>query len=216
MKRASALIAALLVAGGVAAIGLRENRTKAEAPEAARSSAELATSTGTVGSGDDELRRLRAEVQSKDRIIRALMAGGAAKDATNAPLAAATTQPNERAAAASHARQVLDERLAATSASPFAAELEGALTAAMSTTALGTARIAERRCGGALCRVTVAADSPLALNTSIEALIDHLPKVMGASAIYEAEDGSRDVYLARTSDALALEASPPAAAPKTP
>jgi hypothetical protein len=137
----------------------------------------------------------------------------AAKDATNAALAAnAAKQASDRADPAAHARQVLDERIAATGSSPSAAELDGALTAAMSHAALGTARITERRCGGSLCRVTVAADSPTALNASIETLVDHLPKVMGASVVYEAEDGTRDVYLARTSDALAPEAPTSAAA----
>jgi hypothetical protein len=204
MKRASALIAALLVAVGFASLRLRESRAKAQGAEAARAPAELATSTGGAAPGDAELRRLRAEMQNKDRIIRELMASGAAQEATNAALAAnAARLANDRADPASHARQVLDERIAATSASASAAELEGALTATLSNDVLGTARVLERRCGGALCRVTLAADTPTALNGSIEALVDHLPKVMGASAIYEAEDGTRDVYLARTSDALA-------------
>ncbi|HVZ73466.1 MAG TPA: hypothetical protein VHJ20_13890 [Polyangia bacterium] len=202
MKRASVVMASLLVAAGVTALGLRESRTQADA----RASREVAPSNDATSSQNDEVARLRAEVQRKDHIIRDLVANGAVKDETNAALAAeAIQQANDRADPAGRARRLLDERIAATSSSPSAAELSSALAAALSTISLAPARVTEQRCGGTLCRVTLAADSPAAMNASLGALVDHLPKAMGASAIYETEDGARDVYMARTSDALALE-----------
>ncbi len=194
---------ALLVIGGSAAF-LRGRRAQAGATGAARSSDVVAASMD-----GDEVRQLRAELQTKDRLIRELVAQNVDKDAKNANLAAATVaaanRPTDREAALAHARQVLDERLAAPSAGSVA-ELEHAMAATLEPGAQSTARIAARRCNGAMCRVTLTADSPAAMNATIEAMMDHLPKVFGGSAVYDEEDGTRAIYLARSSDDLAIAA----------
>jgi hypothetical protein len=55
-----------------------------------------------------------------------------------------------------------------------------------------------------MCRVTLEGDSPAALNASIEALIDREPKTFAATAVYDVDDGTRALYLARSGDDLAI------------
>jgi hypothetical protein len=203
MKRASALLVAFLVAGGVSAAFFRGSRARAGASDTAGASSEPAA----IPTDGDEVQRLRAELQKKDQVIRALVAQGADKDTRAANLAAAAVAAASREAdreeALEHARQVLDERLAAPGAGSVA-ELEHAVAAMLDPGALGTTRVTSRRCNGAMCRVTLAGDTPAALNASIETLMDRQPKTFAGAVVYDAEDGTRALYLARSSDDLAI------------
>lgn len=200
MKRASALIVALLVSVGLGAFALRGSRARADATAATASPAPPASGES------DEVQRLRADLQNKDRIIRELVAQGAAKDVSNAALAAAAARPPAKEEALEHARAVLDERLAAPNVAGSAPELERALAAVLEPSVLGATRVTSRRCNGAMCRVTIAADSPAAMNASLEATMERLPKVFAGTAVYDAEDGTRALYVARSNDDLAIEA----------
>lgn len=169
-------------------------------------------STETAVSPDSsELERLRAELQTKNRVIRELTAQGVAKDATLAATVATTAaektaaMEKARQSATDAAREVLDGRLESGGA---AADLDRALDG-IDASKLGPARIASRRCGGSLCRLELTADSTAAMNTSLEALVERLPKTFGATTVYDTPDGARAVYLARTSDDLTIE--PPSA-----
>jgi hypothetical protein len=208
VKRASALLAALLVAGGFAALALRGSRARANGTEAAGPSAEPAAPNRGGAPDGEEVRRLRADLQTKDRIIRELVAQGAAKDADHAAMAAsaAAHRPTDREAALEHARQVLDERLAAPGGAGSPLELDRALTTALDPSALGATRVTSRRCNGTMCRVTIAADSAATMNASLEATMERLPKVFAGTAVYDADEGTRALYVARTNEDLAIDA----------
>jgi hypothetical protein len=199
MKRTVALPLVFGLALGGAALWAR-SRTVAPV-------ATTAAETTAAPDSSSEVERLRAELQAKNRVIRELTAQGVLKDATLAATVATTAAEKDaqmeraRRSATDAAREVLDGRLEAGAA---AADLDRALDG-IDTSKLGTARIASRRCGGSLCRLELTAESPAAMNTSIEALVERLPKTFGATTIYDTEDGTRAVYLARTSDDLATE-----------
>jgi hypothetical protein len=52
--------------------------------------------------------------------------------------------------------------------------------------------------------VALAADSPAAMNGSLEAVMVRLPKVFGGSAVYDGDDGTRALCLGRSSDDLRI------------
>jgi hypothetical protein len=198
MKRTIALPLVLGLALGGAALWARARAVTPAAPPPVEAAAP---------SDSSELERLRAEHQTKNRVIRELTAQGVAKDATLAATVATTAaektaaMEKARQSASDAAREVLDGRLEAGAA---AADLDRALDG-LDASKLGPARIASRRCGGSLCRLELTADSPAAMNTSLEALVERLPKTFGATTVYDTPDGARAVYLARTSDDLAIE-----------
>lgn len=202
MKRTIALPLVLGVALGGAALWARARSAPPAAPPAS------AEATGQPAPESTEVERLRAELATKNRVIRELTAQGVAKDATLAATVATTAAEKAaaiekaRRTAQEAAREVLDGRLESGGA---AADLERALDG-IDGSKLGAARIASRRCGGALCRLELTAESPDAMNTSIEALVERIPKTFGGTAVYDTEDGARAVYLARSSDDLTIEA----------
>jgi hypothetical protein len=151
--------------------------------------------------GSAEIRRLRAELQTKDRVIRELTAQGIVKDAEKAAVAAATErEPAVRAC------EVLDQRLAAAPSAPGAkAEMEQALRGALDPKVLGAARLESLQCSGALCKVAMTADSDADVEASVGAMAEQLPKMFAATVVYATEDGERSVYLARSADDLAVD-----------
>lgn len=129
-------------------------------------------------------------------------------DLRGALLRAALTAPREpepsSAFAAASARQaLLDRRMTAAPAnSELTAHLQQALDGAFPSDMTHSLT-----CGGAMCRVDLSGG--VALDQTVEALVDKLPKLFAASAVLATDDTRRAIFV--TTDPSLLRVAPPSA-----
>jgi hypothetical protein len=152
----------------------------------------------------EEVQRLRAALRQKDEQLRLLTAQ--AKVAENTPGQVVAEPPMPEVDPMAKAADLLDERMLTAPADPRkAAEMERALRDVADPIALGEAKLTSLHCGSTLCKVTLSADSPAAINKSMIAMNSHLPKLFGASTVLQLGNGQSAMYVAKSSETLAIE-----------
>lgn len=201
-RRRFALALFLAAVGAVVAMAaVRRNEQQQAAAEDDTPGAKPAA--GVSSADAEEVRRLRAEVATKDAVIRALAAQGVAKEAERA---AAVRSAMADAARTPEAQAVarLDARLAAAPPDMTAkATLERTLGPNV-----GTAHIDELRCAGALCKVALSAANDEDVNAAVSSLSDRLPKEFGATIVLPLDGGERAIFIGRTSADLNVDDAP--------
>lgn len=208
VKRAHLVLAELAVVGTVVGavlwIGSTSAAKRSRRAQTASGTPEPVLSTNEANPEVlEEVQQLRAALRRKDEQLRLLSAQP--KLAESAPSQVVTEPSMPEVDPASKAANLLDERMFMASADPRkAAELERALRDVADPTALGDAKLTSLHCGSNLCKVTLGADSPAVLNQSILAMNSHLPKLFGASTVLELGNGQSAMYVARSSEDLAL------------
>ena len=172
--------------------------------ETASGTPELVSSTDEASTEAlEEVQRLRAALKQKDEQLRLLTAQP--RVAENAPNQVVAEPPVPEVDPAAKAADLLDERMLMAPADPRkAAEMERALRDVADPTALGEAKLTFLHCGSTLCKVTLSADSPAAINQSMIAMNSHLPKLFGASTVLQLGNGQSAMYVAKSSEDLAL------------
>jgi hypothetical protein len=198
------LAVALFLAAVAAVVAVAAGLRREQQQPAAKDDTPGADPAAGVPSPDaDEVQRLRAELRTKDALIRALTVQGAAKEAERAAavrsaMADASRTPAARAVAR------LDSRLASAPPDMTAkATLERALGPQV-----GTAHVDELRCAGALCKVALSAANDGDLDAAVSGLSDRLPKEFGATIVLPLEDGERAIFIGRTSADLTVDGAP--------
>jgi hypothetical protein len=178
--------------GGPRAAALRQKQSSHPASEASPAAGE-----------PDEVRRLRAEVKTKDNIIRAFATHALTSEADHEAKEAATVAAVKRSQT-DRALEALDARIAA--ALPDVAaktELEQALRPAFESAGFVGARVAEVRCAGDLCKVAVSTNGVDELRTALEEVASHLPKTFPAMITLPGQgDGDRALYFGRSPAAI--------------
>jgi hypothetical protein len=206
------VLGGLAVVGAI--IGATQWKRSASAPERSRHAKTGVELTDVAGSSDEvssgtseEVQRLRAELRQKNEQIRLLAALPRAAENTPSPVVAEPTAPDTDPAA--KAADLLDERMLMAPADPRkAAEMERALRAVADPAALGESKLTSLHCGATLCKVTLSAGSAEAINQSMIAMSSRLPKQFGASTVLQVGKGETAMYVAKSSEDLAI-GSPP-------
>jgi hypothetical protein len=153
----------------------------------------------------DEVVRLRAELQQKNALLLAL-ASAQKKEEAKSPSQGGAMPTVDEKETVSRAVDILDERMfTAPRDQAKAAEMERALRELADTAQLSEAKVSSLYCGSTLCKITVSAQTNAALNRSITALGEHLPKTFGASAAYELSNGQSALYVAKANQDLDVQ-----------
>jgi hypothetical protein len=177
----------------------RHAGTDLEMPELADSHEEASSGTS------EEVGRLRAELRQKDAILRSLLTA-TSKNAASMPAQPVVAPQMPEMDPATRAIDLLDERMFTAPSDPGkAAEMERALRDVANSPALGEAKVASLYCGSTLCKVTLTAESEVIVNQSMAAMSSHLPKAFGASVVVQPRGGPSAMYLANSSQDLAIE-----------
>lgn len=161
---------------------------------------------GPATSDKEEIRRLRAELQTKERLLRALATQAAAREgehaaALSAAVHTATRSPMARATAA------LDARLEGAPANGSAkAELERALR--LEPKGLGPVHVDDLRCAGRLCKIALSGPSDVELRPVVNSIAERIPKGFAATQFFPTGEGAQAIYLGRSGDDLAVEEAP--------
>jgi hypothetical protein len=151
----------------------------------------------------DEAVRLRAELRKSQALVFAL-ASALKKDEAKTPLQD-TAMPTVDEKEPPSAVDILDERMVTAPRDAKSAEMERALREAADATELNEARVSSLFCASNLCKITVSAQTGAALDRSVTALGEHLPKAFGASAVYELSNGESALYVAKASEDLDVQ-----------
>jgi|GEM_PF-1770658 len=183
-----------------------EHRTNDRRATSGLVSGNAATSPGTaeeVCSGAlKEVARLRAELREKELRIVALSA--------HVWSAEAVQPADERQQAVEseppvHAGDILDERLfMGPKDARKASQMEAAIRKAAQEIDLSPAKLTSADCGSSICKITLSAESEMEVNQSTERLSMQLPKQFGASVVHALGDGRSTLYVAESSEALAI------------
>jgi len=209
VKRAHFVLVGLAAVGTV--VGAVLWITSTSALERSRRAQTVSGTPELVSSTDEaspealeEVRRLRAALRQKDEQLRLLTAQP--KIAENALSQVVAEPPIPDVDPAAKAVDLLDERMLMAPADPRkAAEMEHAIRDVAAPTALGEAKLTFLHCGSTLCKVTLSSDSPAAINQSIIAMNARLPKLFGASTVFQLGNGQSAMYVAKSSEDLAIE-----------
>lgn len=152
----------------------------------------------------DEVTRLRAELQKSQALVLALASGLKNDEAKTPPQGTATPTVDEEEPP--RAVDILDERMfTAPQDQAKSAEMERALRGVLDATQLSEAKVSSLFCAPNLCKITVSAQTGAALGRSVTALAEHLPKVFGASAVYELSNGESALYVAKANQDLDVQ-----------
>jgi len=211
VKRMHFVLVGLAAAGAVIGAALWMSSTSTRKPnrhpETARGTPELVLSSDEASPGTlEEVQRLRAALRQKDEQLRLLAAQP--KVAENAPSQVVAEPPMPELDPIAKAADLLDERMLMAPADPRkAAEMERALRDVADPTALGESKLTSLQCGSTLCKVTLTADSPAAINQSMIAMSSHLPKLFGASTVLPVGNGQTAMYVAKSSEDLAISSA---------
>ena len=208
MVRRHLVIGGLVVASG-AFVWFRlhtrpEHRTSDLRETPGLVSGNAATSSGT----SEEVARLRAELREKDLRLKSLRSVALSAQARSAEAvqSANTWQQAVESEPPTRAVDVLDERLfMAPKDARRASQMEEAIRMAAQAADLSPAKLISAYCGSDICKITLSAESETEVNQSMERLSTHLPKQFGASAVHELGDGTSALYVAESSEALAIE-----------
>jgi len=193
------------VIGAVLWINSTSTPKRSRHTETTSGTAELVLATEEASPGtSEEVQRLRAALKQKDEQLRLLTAQSKVTESTPSQVVAEPPMPEVDPAG--KAADILDERMLMAPADPRkAAEMERVLRDVANPTALGEAKLTSLHCGSTLCKVTLSADSPAAINQSMIAMNSHLPKLFGASTVLQLGNGQSAMYVAKSSQDLAIE-----------
>jgi hypothetical protein len=164
--------------------------------------------TATPAPDQQEIARLRADLQRKDSIIRAMAASRVQDDrASEAPPPVAPSNGVEDPLAA--ACDTLDERmLTAPQDVRRTAEMERTVDAMLDPKALGQTKVSSRQCGGTMCKLVLVGASPSSLNESIVAMGQRSSKQFSGTITYPSGTNESTVYLATNRDDLKPSPTP--------
>lgn len=204
MSVRKAIVTTLVLAGLVAAAFFAFVRSGPRAAAQRQKQSSHPASEASPATGEqDEVRRLRAEVKTKDDIIRALATQAFTSQADQEATAAATAAALKRSQT-DRAIETLDARIAA--AIPDVAaktELEQALRPAFESAGFAGARVADVRCAGDLCKVAVSTKGVDELRLALEEVASHLPKTFPSMITLPGEGaGDRALYFGRSPSAV--------------
>ncbi len=178
----------------------------------------LAVARKPAGHGDDsssasgeqvtdlreEVRRLQAEVNVKNDLIRVMAARPPIPEQQADPEPVATHAPHlDRVAQVCDA---LDERIVmASSDTADARAMKHALQVVVDSGALGAAQVTSLMCSGTLCKVALAGQSDADVGAAAAAMAERAPKMFAASMAYPAKPGELAMYLAKSQQDLAVD-----------
>lgn len=208
MKWVSRALCGLAVVGalGASVWGLNAllpataSRTVAALGKSGLGPSQAASGSGTAGV--EEVQRLRAELRQKDALLQALAKRQAAPLETRGAEAAAAPeeQPLDPVA---RTIDVLDERLfLAPADARKAAEMEQAVREAIDSATLGDAKVSSLHCTSAMCKLTMTAATPEAMNQSMQSVSGKLSKTITNTLVLDLSNGESALYLAQSSEAL--------------
>jgi hypothetical protein len=207
----SGIVLGALVVSGAKSRG--PDRAKVGQSRAANEEDEPEDRTAAAGTRE-ELRRLRATLKQKDAQILELAMRSAAVAAERVEPADEHPSPEAPAAVdpAVQACDTLDERLfAAPADSRRSEELRQALSGILQGDGVGQAKVSTTHCSGRMCKVSLTGETAEAATGSAGAIMGKLPKLFAASIVYQPKPTERAIYVARSSDDLAI--NPPDQSP---
>lgn len=176
----------------------------AAAPEQPNAAAPEQPNEAAASRTSDEVVRLRSELRRSQALVSALASGLKNDEAKTPPHG--TAMPTVDKEEPPRAVDILDERMfTAPRDQTKSAEMERALREVANATQLGEAKVSSLFCASNLCKITVSAQTGAALDKSVTALGEHLPKTFGASAVYELGNGESALYVAKASQDLDVQ-----------
>ena len=219
MQKVFQISLGLVIVGGLAGLvhwagvfhsSRQVDRTEpAAAPEQPNAAAPEPNETAAARPSD-EVVRLRSELRKSQALVLAL--ASELKNDEEKPPPHGTAMPTVDEQEPPRAVDILDERMfTAPQDHAKSAEMERALREVANTTQLSDAKVSSLFCASNLCKLTVSAQTGAALDKSVTALGEHLPKTFGASAVYDLGNGESALYVAKASQDLDVQPPEPPA-----
>jgi hypothetical protein len=147
---------------------------------------------------------LKAQLKKKDALIASLLAAKLKEASAETPVVRADQRDRRM-----EAMRVLDERMAqASSNSSEAKQMHDAVRAALAAGSLASTAMTDLRCAGRLCRLAISDHSQDQVEMDTQKVSQSVAKTVGGLVVLDGEEGEKIIYLARSSDDLAVTPTP--------